>query len=304
MIFLAGLLGMMVISSVAFTNFDDADDPSEVDDPNLEVGNVPEPEVQVSLLEQITLESDPDGLITGTIGNDRIAAEDRDEAILGMDGDDLIQSGDGQDTLIGGSGNDSLYGQNGNDAFSGDAGDDEIYGGTGNDELLGGSGNDNLQGNDDNDAEHGRSGSDTLIGGPGQDTLFGGQGNDHLDGRSGELTAAKDYLNGGDGADTIRLGAEDIAFGGEGADVFMVESEDDALPPKIIDFTSEEDRLIVFYDDTEDTLPEIQMQVDTSDESMTGLYLNGRLIVTFPTEAIPEVEDIVLIGMMKSGSDW
>lgn len=91
----------------------------------------------------------PDGIITGTAGDDVIDASfvDEDgEMVDNADGtgpagnEDIIQAGDGNDTIAAGAGNDTVYGEAGNDTINGGAGSDTIDGGTGNDTIHGDSG--------------------------------------------------------------------------------------------------------------------------------------------------------------------
>lgn len=81
-----------------------------------------------------------------------------------------------------------LYG----DLIDGLAGDDIITGLDGADVLLGGDGRDTL---------YGMAGDDTLDGGTGADRLYGGAGDDILHPDSGGI--ANDYVDGGDGIDTL-----------------------------------------------------------------------------------------------------
>lgn len=111
--------------------------------------------------------------ITGTDGNDEIAAGR---------GNDRVVAREGRDVVDGGAGNDRIWGNDGRDVLNGQAGNDTLRGGNGNDELNGGGGRDIL---DD---------------GAGDDIANGGAGNDifRLGGEGGE-----DQLNGGRGTDTL-----------------------------------------------------------------------------------------------------
>ena len=73
----------------------------------------------------------------------------------------------------------------------------------------------------------GREGADTLRGGAGTDTMFGGWDDDTVIGilrnaETGLDADESDYLNGGDGDDTLVIGQGDIATGGNGADSFVL----------------------------------------------------------------------------------
>lgn len=178
---------------------------------------------------------EPENLITGTAGDDRITApgpggEQIDglagndllignvgmDILNGDDGNDRLFGQDGNDLLNGGDGNDFLYGRNDNDTLNGDGGIDRLFGDAGNDTLNGGLGNDFLYGGD---------GIDDLNGGDGVDRLFGHDGDDDLDGGAGV-----DYLYGGNGADIIRGGAgNDTARGDAGDDILYGDGGIDRL---------------------------------------------------------------------------
>lgn len=175
--------------------------------------------------------------ITGTAGNDTITGMsmgdtliggDGDDEIHGMGGDDWIDGERGNDTIIGGYGNDTVYGGPGDDriwlsdldfgdiddtynlAF-GEAGNDIIRGGFRSDDIRGGSGDDWLMAID-------------LAADEAPDRLYGEVGNDTLEGSN------LDYLDGGDGDDTIHVfdntGINDpdrtIVLGGKGNDTITL----------------------------------------------------------------------------------
>ncbi len=80
----------------------------------------------------------PDGMVSGTAGNDTIDAsytgDAEGEVIDGGDasggpGDaDLVNAGDGNDSVEAGAADDTVYGGAGNDTLEGEAGDDVLYG--------------------------------------------------------------------------------------------------------------------------------------------------------------------------------
>ncbi|GGD99591.1 Ca2+-binding protein, RTX toxin-related [Gemmobacter megaterium] len=165
---------------------------------------------------------DPDGVIRGTDGADRlegtggddtIRARDGDDTVSGEAGNDEIYGGKGKDSILGGAGTDRIWGDGGNDTLVGDSGNDTLNGGKGNDRLFGGTGNDSLSGDAGDDRLYGGDGNDNLIGGDGNDKLFGGLGNDLL--QSGQGT---DTLNGQAGDDRLYLTASGVARGGDGND--------------------------------------------------------------------------------------
>lgn len=151
-----------------------------------------------------------------------------------------LNGNDGKNVLDGGVGNDTLDGSNGAD---------NLLGGVGNDDLIGGAGNDSLRGGAGVDlADFADSGVDMSVNlalgratGEGTDTIseveniLSGEGNDTLTGSTlgNDLEAGVgfDYVNGGDGSDTLSgcveganggRGDIDTLIGGAGADVFQL----------------------------------------------------------------------------------
>lgn len=121
---------------------------------------------------------------------------------------DRLEGGDGDDSLFGDAGDDRLLGEDGNDFLDGHHGDDQLSGGDGDDTLLGGLGNDQLYGDGGNDSLNGGDGDDILLGHEGNDILVGGAGNDQFSGWAASGKSGIDVWNGGDGADTFRLGGD------------------------------------------------------------------------------------------------
>jgi Ca2+-binding RTX toxin-like protein len=129
-------------------------------------------------------------------------------------------------------GADVMFGSDGNDFMHGNGCDDEMHGGSGDDDLYGDIGNDTLHGKSGNDYLHGGRGwprpasfeplsedfgRDELHGGYGSDRLWGQSGNDLLHGGLGV-----DYLNGGQGIDTIYFNAIDfLGYADEGGPVWI-----------------------------------------------------------------------------------
>ena len=160
-----------------------------------------------------------DDSLDGGAGNDSLYGGSGNDYLNGSLGDDYIQGNSGTDTIYGGSGNDTLhkYLASGSSYLDGEAGDDTIWGGHGNDTIIGGDGNDAwLEGYAGNDSILGGSGIDKLWGDEGNDTLDGGTGNDTLEGGDGN-----DSLIGGDGDDSLRdqTAGIDTLIGGNGNDV-------------------------------------------------------------------------------------
>ncbi|WP_425099895.1 calcium-binding protein [Tropicibacter sp. S64] len=109
---------------------------------------------------------------------------------------------------------DTLDGTDQTDLLNGGAGDDLIDARASDDELYGSDGNDTLLGGSENDTLHGGAGDDVLSGGADDDQLFGHDGNDVMSGDDGG-----DELWGGLGDDLMDGGdGDDALMGREGAD--------------------------------------------------------------------------------------
>lgn len=193
-----------------------------------------------------------DGIVSGTSGDDIIGAgyADRDgdmvdgnDAFLpGARGDeDIIEAGDGDDVVRAGAGNDSVFGGSGHDLLDGGDGDDTVTGGLGNDTLTGGRGNDVLTGGDGDDTF-------VVVDHDGHDTIYGGTtgetDGDTLDASgmsadttldlttpgSGTLTDAADTVVSFDDIEQFFLGAgDDTVLGGEGDDSVDLGAGDDVF---------------------------------------------------------------------------
>ncbi|MBL9054551.1 MAG: calcium-binding protein, partial [Tabrizicola sp.] len=178
----------------------------------------------------------------------------------GAEGDDSLDAGEGSDTLLGGGGNDSLAG------------------GTGNDWLAGGYGDDRLSGNQ------------------GEDELDGNAGNDWISGLMGEVDDfATDFLNGGDGNDTLVLGAGDLASGGAGQDQFEIVTADsqDAVT-RITDYDEALDQLVVHYDAALHPDPLLSLEPN-EDGTENSVFLDGVRIAVISGGSLA-LNDIRLVA--------
>ena len=123
----------------------------------------------------------------GSRGADTIVGTSFGDRMLGFRGADTLRGRADRDCLLGGPQADRLFGGGGTDLLLGQAGADRAYGGDGADTLFGAEGRDRLTGN------------------AGRDRLFGGDANDIIKARGGE----RDYINCGDGRDTVLGDAND-----------------------------------------------------------------------------------------------
>ncbi|MFZ7094082.1 calcium-binding protein [Primorskyibacter sp. 2E233] len=209
------------------------------------------------------------------------------EPIAGSSGDDTLLGSAGDDEMFGSSGADELYGYEGSDTLSGEAGDDRMESGSGDDSLLGGDGDDAL---------HGRADDDTLRGGGGADTLLGGAGDDLLVGYEETDDFAQDFLNGGEGNDTLMLGSNDWAFGGQGEDVFVLGGSEAAGPANLMDFDPETDQVVFLYEgDGSGQVPSLEVRLSKNDPTISEIVVDGKVFATVATQNAPFAEEISII---------
>jgi Ca2+-binding RTX toxin-like protein len=194
----------------------------------------------------------------GGLGEDLIQGTVEANLIFGNEGADTLLGGaQRRDSLYGGKDNDSLgffiagggnnlglpltggfAGNEGSNYLRGDLGDDLVVGINVRDSLFGGKGNDTLRGvasssylsgdlDDDilvitNTTQTSAFGTTVFTIGIERTTLIGGGGNDSLYGALGEFGGGRNFFEGGDGNDTIRVFAtSDTAQGGAGDDFIV-----------------------------------------------------------------------------------
>lgn len=236
--------------------------PSAFDDPEIfEAMGVPE---------------NPDGIITGTDGDDFIyVGYDGDNDGDRVDHDDALLPGEfGDDDIIySGAGADLIFA--GNDI-------DKVFAGTGNDILFGGAGNDRLNGEEDNDDLYGEDGDDTLDGGDGDDTLTGGAGADVLIGGDGS-----DYFLGGTIGDQITGGdsAGDVdTLDLSGAGPFTVVYDDGSSDSGRVDFLDDGGAVLgsLTFDGTEVVVacftPDTLIETQNGAMAVQDLAIGDRVI--------------------------
>lgn len=193
--------------------------------------------------------------IVGTEGDDTLSSTDDRTTITGLAGNDVIFGNNANLEIYGGPGNDNITTLGGSGVVSGGEGEDRMEGGEDNDVFSGESGDDFLAALGGDDALYGGRGQDTLIGGRGDDLLHGGYRPDNL-GTIANITFIElveddlesDFLSGGDGNDTIYLGANDLAFGHRGSDNFHVMNNGSSPASEISDFDPNEDILTLELD--------------------------------------------------------
>jgi len=149
----------------------------------------------------------------GGFGADGLNGGGGTDNLYGEDGNDSLAGGDGADRLYGAVGDDTLNGGNGDDTLDGAAGSDKLVGGTGRDLVAGGDGADTLSGGAGDDTlDPGSAGTGDLVHGDGENDritssgtgrYYGDAGNDTI--RAGAGTGPAEYLDGGDGVDTLDL---------------------------------------------------------------------------------------------------
>jgi Ca2+-binding RTX toxin-like protein len=256
--------------------------------------DLPDPEPQPLVITG----SDQDDLLSGGQAGDAIEGGDGADLIDGRRGADDIDAGagndgvwagDGDDTVAGGAGKDTIEGQGGHDLLAGGDGDDALSGHEGADSLAGDAGNDTLFGGGDADRLDGGSGDDWLAGGTGADSLAGGEGSDILDGNQGDDWLSglagdiddfdEDFLNGGEGNDTLVLGAGDHASGGEGEDDFVLHDWlTEGGVAHISDYDADRDQLIIMYDPV--AHPDPALTLELSPNGQSTILLDGAPVAT------------------------
>lgn len=184
-------------------------------------------------------------MVIGSLGDDFIEGDERDNWIAGLSGIDAYEAGDGDDVLFvensnvdaqAGNGIDTVivsssqgvtlnlttsaaeiaFGNTGNDVLiAGGRRTVYINGGAGEDILIGSAANDVLVGDLGDDLVDGGAGNDLIYGGAGRDRLLGGSGDDILLGQDED-----DSLSGAEGNDVFEGGAgDDQIDGGHGTDM-------------------------------------------------------------------------------------
>ena len=138
----------------------------------------------------------------GAGGDDSLAGNDNDNALIGFAGDDRLRGRHGEDHLHGGAGNDALIGGAHDDLIHGRRAADTAVGGNGDDDILPGKGSDIARG-----GKH----DDQLFDDEGRDELRGGAGNDRFSTRDGD----RDVIRCGRGDDIAIIDGVDVASGCE-----------------------------------------------------------------------------------------
>ncbi|MFB3886819.1 MAG: hypothetical protein ACE144_16445 [Thermodesulfobacteriota bacterium] len=189
------------------------------------VGTVFDDEIEGNARNNTLLGGSGDDLLIGECGDDTIYGGEGDDQVWGNDSDDVVAGEGGNDRIWGGSGDDEIDGGIGDDRLYGEEGDDLIYAGDGNDEVKGSSGNDLISGGDGSDTLWGESGDDIIEGGRGNDSIYGGSGDDQLYGNAGQ-----DYVRGESGDDWLYGGDDnDRLYGDDDGDHLVGGSGDDLI---------------------------------------------------------------------------
>jgi Ca2+-binding RTX toxin-like protein len=157
--------------------------------------------------------------ISGSSGDDILAAPASGGAVEGLDGNDVVTGSEAYDVIYGDAGNDALTGLGGNDSLVGGAGNDSLQGEAGDDTLIGGDGADSLEGGEGNDRLRGGAGNDTLRGGLGVDSYYGGAGDDLIDASIANADGSwSAWVVPGEGSNTI-VGNQSLWYSGNGISI-------------------------------------------------------------------------------------
>ncbi|MBE9162138.1 calcium-binding protein [Tychonema sp. LEGE 06208] len=210
-----------------------------------------------------TIVAEARATLYGGAGEDFLQGTVEANLIFGNeDADTILGGAQRRDSLYGGKGNDAIgfftagggnnlslpgalaigfAGNEGSNYLRGDLGDDLVVGINQRDSLFGGKGNDTLYGVASSSYLSGDLDNDTLVitnttqtspfaptsvitVGIERTTLLGGGGNDSLYGGIGDFGSGRNFFDGGDGNDRIRVFAtQDTALGGAGDDIITSE---------------------------------------------------------------------------------
>lgn len=195
--------------------------------------------------------------LSGFLGHDGLYGNEGNDVLRGNYGDDYLNGGEGDDRMIGSVGNDQYFVDSLGDVvieLAGEGDFDWLYtrfttdlNGTnienvefddagGAIDATGTDGDNWLRGNIHANTMHGGGGDDAVYGGGyGIDYLYGDAGNDNVHGTNGGTGGS--YVYGGDGNDRLG-GYRDFLFGGDGADTFRIGFFADLHGTTIMDFVS------------------------------------------------------------------
>ncbi|TNF21131.1 MAG: type I secretion protein [Rhodobacteraceae bacterium] len=185
-----------------------------------------------------------DDVITPGIDDDLVYGGGGNDSITDLQGADTIEGGDGDDTILAGIDTFSDYvgddpnlpigdiladpnTDDGRDWVSGGAGNDSIMTGDDSDTVYGGEGNDTLDSGIDDDWVEGGEGDDSILGGHGSDTIYGDGGDDYID--AGAESSGLLYSNEPDATDPVPENDTDYVEGGDGNDTILGGDDDDTL---------------------------------------------------------------------------
>ncbi|MEL7014066.1 MAG: hypothetical protein AAFO72_12395, partial [Pseudomonadota bacterium] len=116
--------------------------------------------------------------------------------------------------------------------------------------------------------------------------IVGGLGDDTISGVEADGEAARDFLNGGDGADHLIAGAGDVVTTGAGADKVTLDFFDTSDEPAfIVDFTAAEDTLVITYEDQNGVPPDLSIEPDEDDDAFFRVLLDDVLVAEVLSDA-------------------
>lgn len=273
------MFGLLLIPALLGLIFivDDEDDANDTPATERDDEVPTAPEEDLSTGEAITtLLAAGENSFDGTGANDRVEDTDESSVINGGSGNDVIQGRGGLDTLDGGPGNDTI--------FAGD-GDDSATGGSGNDRVFLSDGDDVYSPEFDdtadlgNDFIRGGAGDDLIVDFNGSNTIFGDAGDDVI-ATFGNNNSA-DTVGGGVGDDIIFADNADLLTGGDGEDVFAILSPADIETEAVIitDFNPDEDSLIAFVPEADQSTEEIEFEFDEATNTLQALWRGDAVAV-------------------------
>lgn len=278
-----------------------SDDNDDTDD--IIIDETPPEEVQ-----PIEIIATPDqDILEGTQTADRLIGNDLGNEILGEGGNDFIEGRGGNDAINGGDGNDTILSGDGDDFVTAGQGNDRVFLGDGDDEYLADddlaelAGDDFVRGGDGRDFIADALGSNELRGDLGRDTLIAFDGLDETGNYAIEAEFnTVDTLFGGFGNDVLAGDGGDILEGFVGNDTFVVTDDEDTdlAAANIVDFSTEEDTLVILQLDGLSSSSEISLSATA--EGVNVAY-EGRPVALLEGLDAADIPDIRVSLINQTG---
>ena len=107
----------------------------------------------------------------------------------------------------------------------------------------------------------------------------------------------RDYLNGGNGEDTLIAGANDVVSPEIGQDTIILDAANvGKTPTSIIALDSRCDSIIIAHSDKLQTPHEVDLRLHSGDPTLTEIVLDGAFLATMNTVTGFKASDLVLVA--------